>query len=496
MNATRRTAAVFAVIALAVPAAAQAGKAEAPAQRVLVGLLLPFTSGQDMRMDAQVRVSGGTSVVTGTIRSNGSGRKFTLAASRRSCGSLRQDEDAPLRIVSRIASIHAEKNQDIEVESDETDFAGARSLVLLDDGGTVHSCGAALRGRTGTVSHATGDASVLAATATRKGRTRVRALIECETARQCRRLLEEEGIFYFARNPCGPLERRGTVTELDQDLNSVRSGARIVLQDVLVSSLRGVRSARLRLGDDELACGAASPAAASAAKVDGRPKVAMLLPYSEQAPVLVVGIEPRGETARMSAYGTGLEPGRYSWGVTQTATCKSSPELLGSRFGRFRAKDEDVAVENDETHWVGHDRARAVVLFRRENGRAVAVACGRLARSGGGVTRLSGANHTALAALGRSRNGLRLRVAVDCARRGDCRRLMEEEGIFYFARQPCGKSADAGDERFTVTPRASSQTGDGQLLGNLVFSAPRAPAGARSLRLELDGEQLACGALG
>jgi hypothetical protein len=244
------------------------------------------------------------------------------------------------------------------------------------------------------------------------------------------------------------------------------------------------------------------PAVAAGGKFEGPPKgvlVGLLLPYSEQAPVLVISIQPRGETASLSAYGTGLEPGRYSWGVTQTGICKSSPKLLGARFGGFRAKSQDVAVENDETHWVGHDRARSIVLLKREGDRHVPVACGALKRGRGGVAHATGDVSLLAAAASRERR-TSVRAFIECATARQCRRLMEEEGIFYFARQPCGTPATgklAMARAGTITDLDqdlnSVRSGNTIVLQDVLVSSLK---GLRSARVALNGRQLACGALG
>jgi hypothetical protein len=151
-------------------------------------------------------------------------------------------------------SIHAEKNQDIEVEKDETHVVGGgvpRSALLLGPGRSVQACGAAREARSGaTAALAGGGVSVLAARAGRE----LRATIACDRAATCR-LMEEEGIIWFFRQGCGKDASPGHhAVEVGSGRLRHRGGdiAGFWILDPITLK---AHSLRLSVGGDDIACG-------------------------------------------------------------------------------------------------------------------------------------------------------------------------------------------------------------------------------------------------
>ena len=219
---------------------------------VLIALLLPFAGHAE---SGAVRAT--TTSISAVIRSAQQGQTYRFALSRRSCRSLRLDPDSPLSIVGRSSAIHAEKNQDIEVENDETHFAGApsaRSTLLLGRKRSVRACGPGVGARHGVVASldATAGSGVTAVAA---ASNRMRARVACSSAKVCRGLMEEEGIFYYVRQPCGKPAAVPSDGARIEPPRATRRGNVIELEDVLISNVRAARSLRIAVGDDELACG-------------------------------------------------------------------------------------------------------------------------------------------------------------------------------------------------------------------------------------------------
>jgi hypothetical protein len=124
------------------------------------------------------------------------------------------------------------------------------------------------------------------------------------------------------------------------------------------------------------------------------------------------------------------------------------PGYIAKGFASFTsdAQGSAIEVEHDETHLVGYDRLR--------------------------------------------------RGLVRCDTAAQCQGLMEEEGIFYYARAPCGKPAARQALPVTLGPATASQTGNGihvHAVQGTSTSAAREVRRARTLRLSVGGNDVACG---
>src|SRR4051812_18061874 len=209
---------ILAVAALcALPASSGAARPQPTHDSVLVALLLPFAGHVET---GAVRAT--TTSISAVVRSPQAGQTYRFALSRRISHSIKVDASSPLLIVGRSSAIHAEKNQDIEVENDEAHFkdaSSARSMLLLAGKHRLVSCGAARTGPSGAIANLAGDGvNVVAALRGRK----LHARITCDKASTCR-LMEEEGIFYFAREPCSKPAATGTYqTKIGPDIKRRR----------------------------------------------------------------------------------------------------------------------------------------------------------------------------------------------------------------------------------------------------------------------------------
>jgi hypothetical protein len=277
--------AVALMLALVAALAASAGAAAArpgPDRQTLLSeaLLIPFkgqteqivfdTSTQRIVFDTSTqRFSSSYAAIVSDATP---GSEYEFALSRRTCRSI-VDKATPLLITARFGAFTA-ASEDVEIEEEKaTDFPRpksvrkARSLLLLE-GADVAACGL-LASTYGRGSHAlaaldpTGGSGVSAIGVTReaKRRLRVKGAITCDLLDTCRRLMEDEGIFHFARQPCGqPVAVGRYSVTLGPDVASQR-GSVIEFQDVMVSSLKRpatkqTLSWRVTLGGEELACGA------------------------------------------------------------------------------------------------------------------------------------------------------------------------------------------------------------------------------------------------
>jgi hypothetical protein len=253
------------VLALSAPAA-EAARPGPTKPASLQALLLPVQDRTEQIVfdTSTQRLSAS---VHALVRRAQPGTRYRFALSRRGC-------KASPKLVGRAFGAFTAETADVEVENDEKHFVGrkrlrrARSVVLMD-GKSVAACGllATTYGRggfrsLGSLSPTGGsEVSAIGVTRERRGRLRLKALVNCEQQSSCQLLMEGEGIFYFAPEACGQPAAPGRYsTTFGPDVAEV-SGHVIELEDVMVSSLRDpvtkqTLSWRIAVGDEELACGA------------------------------------------------------------------------------------------------------------------------------------------------------------------------------------------------------------------------------------------------
>jgi hypothetical protein len=130
--------------------------------------------------------------------------------------------------------------------------------------------------------------------------------------------------------------------------------------------------------------------------------------------------------------------------------------------------------------------ARSVVL----SGPDGAIACGALRRGppAPAVARLRPLGGSGVDGLAVMR-GRAFEASVRCRTGQRCTQLMEEEGIFYYARSPCPQAEEAGSNpMFALGPNTATQFGKA-IDVHTVFERPT----ATTLRLQVNGADVACG---
>jgi hypothetical protein len=231
--------------ALAGPASAASPRPERPS--VLVALLLPLKGHTEVGTVRFTRTA-----VSGSVRQAEPGKPYRLALSSFGCRFLEGDPDQPIVVGS--VRIHAEKNQDIEVENDETHVVGhdrVRSAVLLGRGGSVRACGKATETHRGAIAAVDARGTTVLAAAAGK---HLRALARCDSRDACR-LMEEEGIFYYARQPCGKPSAAGNDGAAISSGRTRRRGKGFVT-DLVIDPFRRARSFHIEIDGASAGCGA------------------------------------------------------------------------------------------------------------------------------------------------------------------------------------------------------------------------------------------------
>jgi hypothetical protein len=212
--------------------------------------------------------------------SDPSGNTYRLSLSKRYCDDVTADPSSPGGIGASIEVPDDLGERDVWDDSDivqvhPSTVLGARSLVLLK-GETPLACGDVTKfspnggRRSGPpISSATqlklvkgSGLTGLVSAIEKPRRVTVDGIVTCRAEARCSQLMEEEGIFYFARARCGEPARKGPAFTLGPEIANL-SGNVIDLATPLATTrrkpkhavTRTSRSLRLMLAGKDVACG-------------------------------------------------------------------------------------------------------------------------------------------------------------------------------------------------------------------------------------------------
>lgn len=188
----------------------------------------------------------------------------------------------------------------------------------------------------------------------------------------------------------------------------------------------------------------------------------------------------------------------YKLRLSSSGCGTSKPKLFGGNLagGADFGARPGVIIWDDpyQLDFKQLDASRSVVLTAD----GTPAACGPLGRGQAAVARLKPVGGSGVDAVAVMRSKSNQHVTVDstirCRVQQRCEGLMEEEGIYYFARAPCSKRRPAGAAKFTLGPDIATRIRDAIDL-HTTIARPK-PRSARTVRIAQGDTEVACGALG